>query len=31
MSIRFAAVDQGDDVRVMKAFEDLDLAVEVVF
>jgi hypothetical protein len=31
MGIRLTAVDQGHDVGVVKAFEDLDLAVEVIF
>ena len=31
VSSRFFAVDQGNDVGMMEAFENVDLGVEVVF
>jgi hypothetical protein len=30
VSHRFSTVDEGDDVGMVKAFEDLDLGVEVL-
>ena len=31
MGIRFSAVNQGNDMGVVEAFEDLDFAIEVIF